>query len=96
VRRLTPRSFRECERLQGLPDDWTELGHYYEGFDREHLWNAKTRTRPKGEEAEAIVRKIADTHRYRLCGNAVTVSVAEWLGHRVAAALAAEELEDAA
>lgn len=48
-----------------------------------------TRYRPDGSE-------IADTHRYRLCGNAVTVNVAEWLGHRVAAALAAGELEDAA
>lgn len=67
VRRLTP---RECERLQGLPDD-------------------HTRYRPDGSE-------IADTHRYRLIGNAVTVNVAEWLGHRVAAALAADELEEAA
>jgi len=90
VRRLTP---LECERLQGFPDGWTELGHYYEGFDRERLWNAKTRTRPKGEEAEAIVRKIADTHRYRMLGNAVTVNVAEWLGGRVAAALAVEVMK---
>lgn len=88
VRRLTP---RETERLQGMPDDWTEFGHYYEGFDRERLWNAKTRTRPKGEEAEAIVRKIADTHRYRLCGNAVSVPVAEWIAKRLAQTLTRPE-----
>lgn len=42
-------------------------------------------------------KEIADTHRYRMVGNAVTVSVVEWLGHGVAAALSAErELEEAA
>ena len=48
VRRLTP---VECERLQGFPDDWTEL--------------------------------VADTHRYRQMGNAVTVPVVEWIGRRL-------------
>jgi DNA (cytosine-5)-methyltransferase 1 len=56
VRRLTP---RECERLQGFPDDWTR-------------WTADG-------------REIADSHRYRMMGNAVTVPVAEWLGHRLVA-----------
>jgi len=94
VRRLMP---VETERLQGMPDGWTELGHYVEqATDRDRLWNAKERRRPTPKESDVIIRKIADTHRYRLCGNAVTVNVAEWLGHRVAAALAAEELEDAA
>ena len=27
--------------------------------------------------------EVADTHRYRMLGNAVTVSVAEWIGHRL-------------
>ena len=27
--------------------------------------------------------EVADTHRYRMMGNAVTVSVAEWIGHRL-------------
>ena len=26
---------------------------------------------------------IADSHRYRMMGNAVTVPVAEWIGHRL-------------
>jgi DNA (cytosine-5)-methyltransferase 1 len=56
VRRLTP---RECERLQGFPDDWTR-------------WDAN------GKE-------IADTHRYRLMGNAVTVNVIEWIAQRLPA-----------
>jgi len=54
VRRLTP---RECERLQGFPDDWTR-------------WTADG-------------REISDSHRYRMMGNAVTTTVAQWLGHRL-------------
>ena len=46
VRRLTP---LECERLMGLPDDWTA-----------------------GQ---------ADSNRYKQCGNAVVVPVAEWIGY---------------
>lgn len=57
VRRLTP---RECERLQGFPDDWTRYG-----------------VNENGNQTE-----ISDTQRYKMCGNAVTVSVAEWIGRR--------------
>ena len=56
VRRLTP---RECNRLQGFPDDW----------DR---WTADG-------------REIADSHRYRMMGNAVAVPVLEWIGRRLVA-----------
>jgi site-specific DNA-cytosine methylase len=31
-------------------------------------------------------REIADSHRYRMCGNGVVATVAEWLGHRLVAA----------
>jgi DNA (cytosine-5)-methyltransferase 1 len=48
VRRLTP---RECERLQGFPDDWT-IGQ-------------------------------ADSTRYKMMGNAVTVPVVEWIVDRM-------------
>jgi DNA (cytosine-5)-methyltransferase 1 len=64
VRRLTP---RECERLQGLPDDWTAIG--------------------------ASGKPISDAQRYRMLGNAVTATVAAWLGRRIVAALAGERLE---
>jgi DNA (cytosine-5)-methyltransferase 1 len=53
-RRLTP---RECERLQGFPDDWTRYA------------------------ADGL--EIADSPRYRMLGNAVTVPVAEWIGRRI-------------
>src|SRR5690606_12533787 len=61
VRRLTP---RECERLQGFPDDWTLL-----------------------DDAGEV---IADTHRYRFMGNAVTVPVVEWIGRRIRMAAASD------
>ena len=48
VRRLTP---RECERLQGFPDDWTA--------------------------------DQADSSRYKMMGNAVTVPVVEWIVNRM-------------
>lgn len=54
VRRLTP---RECERLQGFPDDWTR-------------WDAKG-------------NGLADSPRYRMMGNAVSVPPVEWIGRRI-------------
>jgi DNA (cytosine-5)-methyltransferase 1 len=51
VRRLMP---VECERLQALPDQWTNLGD------------------------------TADSKRYAALGDAVTASVAEWIGRRLA------------
>jgi len=56
VRRLTP---KECERLQGFPDDWTAC--------------------------DVMGKPIADSPRYRMLGNAVTVNVAFWLGTRLMA-----------
>jgi site-specific DNA-cytosine methylase len=34
-------------------------------------------------------REIADSHRYRMCGNGVVAPVAEWIGHRLVAVDAA-------
>lgn len=58
VRRLTP---RECERLQGYPDDWTRWG-----LDE------------RGREVE-----LSNSARYRMCGNGVSATVAEWIGRRL-------------
>jgi len=51
IRRLTP---KECERLQGFPDNYTKYGVNNE--------------------------LISDTQRYRMCGNAVTVPVVQYIG----------------
>jgi DNA (cytosine-5)-methyltransferase 1 len=48
VRKITP---KECERLQGFPDDWTAAQ--------------------------------ADSHRYKMLGNAVSVPVVEWIIKRM-------------
>ena len=58
VRRLTP---KECERLQGFPDDFTRYGIDETGKTLE----------------------MSDTQRYRQLGNAVTVSVSQWIGKRI-------------
>ena len=68
VRRLT---CRECERLQGFPDDWT---------------SEKAEVELAGNEWQATgkVAKQADGPRYKQMGNAVTVNVAAWFGGRLA------------
>jgi DNA (cytosine-5)-methyltransferase 1 len=57
-RRFTP---RECERLQGFPDDYTKFG-----------------VNSKGK-----VVKISEVKRYEMIGNAVTTTVAAWLGKQI-------------
>jgi site-specific DNA-cytosine methylase len=88
VRRLTP---RECERLQGFPDDFTLVD-----------W-PKAR-RPKDvEEMTAyylasgwpkdLARELAKTpdgHRYKALGNSMAVPVMQWLGARIRKALCYE------
>ena len=68
VRRLTP---RECERLQGFPDDWT---------------SEKAEVELAGNEWKATGKVVeqADGPRYKQMGNAVTVNVAAWFGGRLA------------
>ena len=68
VRRLTP---RECERLQGFPDDWTSEKAEVELVGNE--WKATGK-----------IVKQADGPRYKQMGNAVTVNVAAWFGGRLA------------
>jgi site-specific DNA-cytosine methylase len=67
VRRLTP---VECERLQGFPDGWTCLCQPLEAYADDPESAAERCTCP-------------DSPRYRQMGNAVTVSVVEWIGHRL-------------
>ena len=66
VRRLTP---RECERLQGFPDDWTA--------ERREM------TLDGNRWIAGEIEQQADTARYKQLGNAVTVNVAEWIGRRI-------------
>ncbi len=69
VRRLTP---TECERLQGFPDGWTELGTIYNS--RKYIEECAN----KGKVIpEYVNEKISDSQRYKCLGNAVTVNVIE-------------------
>ena len=58
IRKLTP---VECERLQGFPDGWTEMG-------MKERWNI-------GQDEARHFVEISDTQRYKCLGNAVTVNV---------------------
>lgn len=70
VRRLTP---LECECLQAFPDGWTCLCQPLEAYVAD-------------PEEAAWKCKCPDGPRYRALGNAVTVSVVEWIGRRLGAA----------
>lgn len=70
VRRLTP---RECERLQGWPDDHTRF--------RRPLRQTNNVWAIAGEPVHQ-----ADGPRYKQCGNGVTATVTEWIGRRMIAA----------
>ena len=79
VRRLTP---RECERLQGFPDDWTLIPGY----------NVKLRPNEIVEMAEYLGISIEraklygatpDGPRYKAIGNSMATPVMRWLGARI-------------
>ncbi len=79
VRRLTP---RECERLQGFPDDFTRIpwGARKRIEARELLYVRLTNPALPMEEAR---RLAADGPRYKALGNSWAVNCAEWIGERI-------------
>ena len=89
VRRLTP---RECERLQGFPDDHTliEYGRKInpEKMDRDF---AKYLMRGGKLTFEECCGRAADGPRYKAIGNSMAVPVMHWIGERIAAAFPKEE-----
>lgn len=85
VRRLTP---RECERLQGAPDDWTLVPKL--GKPRKQRKNE-----PDSHYADYLQRHsggmdggplMADGPRYRLLGNSFAIPVIQWIGQQIHAA----------
>lgn len=89
VRRLTP---RECERLQGFPDDHTliEYGRKVspEKMDRDF---AKYLMRGGKLTFEECCGRAADGSRYKAIGNSMAVPVMRWIGERIAAAVKVSE-----
>lgn len=83
VRRLTP---RECERLQGFPDDYTlidsEPPHVSLAKVEADLVKYYQRTGHTLEAAQVLAR-IADGPRYRALGNSMAVPVMRWIARRI-------------
>lgn len=84
VRRLTP---LEGERLQGFPDGWTCLCGATEemlaerGVAPEEWMRSDWRTLRL--EGHTLRCRCKDSPRYSALGNAVTVTVAGWLGRQL-------------
>lgn len=82
VRRLTP---RECERLQGFPDDYTLIPHgraiRAEKLDADWI---KYLMRGGRMTREECARAAADGPRYKALGNSMAIPVMAWIGIRVA------------
>ena len=94
VRRLTP---RECERLQGFPDDYTLIpcGRTVRMEKLETDW-VKYLLRGGVMTLEEVCRAAADGPRYKALGNSMAVPCMRWIGLRIAAQIAqAQELEAA-
>lgn len=69
VRRLTP---RECERLQGFPDDYTLIPL------------ARKKDKATGLPLIGTAKMAADGPRYKALGNSMAVNCMSWMGWRIA------------
>lgn len=74
VRRLTP---LECERLQGFPDGWTDIGTYTKSVLIKH-------GKHKGEY-KTVTIKSTDSARYKALGNSIALPQWDWLLGRISA-----------
>lgn len=72
LRRLTP---MECERLQGYPDGWTDIGEWYDSCTGEGYWVDSCGKR----------RKTADSPRYKALGNSIALPFWDFLAKRISA-----------
>ena len=82
VRRLTP---RECERLQGFPDDYTLIPGGNRTDDEDYAETVEYLIASGWPVADAMA--LADTPdgpRYKAIGNSMAVPVMRWIGERIA------------
>lgn len=70
VRRLTP---LECERLQGFPDGWTDIGEWYDSQTGDGYWVDSCGKR----------HKTADSPRYKALGNSIALPPWKWILKRM-------------
>lgn len=80
VRRLTP---RECERLQGFPDDWTLVPNYRRKLRPDEIEELAAYLRIPLQEARTL-GATPDGPRYKAIGNSMAVPVMRWIGCRIA------------
>ncbi|UIN18745.1 MT-A70 family methyltransferase [Yersinia ruckeri] len=89
VRRLTP---RECERLQGMPDDHTLIPHG-KTVSPEKMTGDYAKYLMRGGRVmtfEDCCRAAADSPRYKAIGNSMAVPCMHWIGERIASVLPAK------
>ena len=79
VRRLTP---RECERLQGFPDNWTLLPTYRQKIRADELVDVAAYLGIPLDVARRV-GATADGPRYKAIGNSMAVPVMAWIGARI-------------
>ncbi|TGB34367.1 DNA cytosine methyltransferase [Burkholderia thailandensis] len=85
VRRLTP---RECERLQGFPNDYTFLPNW-NGWRKMDSSETPESCRAEGMEIRQNKKtgkwrvKDVDGPRYKALGNSIAVPVMRWIGERI-------------
>jgi DNA (cytosine-5)-methyltransferase 1 len=79
VRRLTP---RECERLQGFPDDWTLVPSYRQKLRRDETEEVAAYLGIRVDEARRL-GATPDGPRYKAIGNSMAVPVMRWIGARI-------------
>lgn len=94
VRRLTP---MECERLQGIPDNYTLIPYKrFAGLPaniiRRSYMRYLARMARQGKPPLPLgdLLKCADGPRYKAIGNGMARNVMQWIGERIEMALAAK------
>lgn len=105
VRRLTP---LECSRLQGYPDDWSEIRHYedisneeqqfWENIRRQHAETYGKAYKPfqtKQQMVNWLNGLRTDSAEYKAYGNSVAVPCVEFVMGGIVELLRREEEENA-
>lgn len=91
VRRLTP---RECERLQGFPDDYTLIPTNRRTWHRDlDVMREYFQRSGQTYTDHEIERLAADGPRYKALGNSMPVPVMRWIGERINKAIGEHDHE---
>ena len=83
MRKLTP---RECERLQGFPDDFTLIDYSRRASTTRIADDVLRYYERSGYTGDELIRAALcpDGPRWKALGNSMAVNVMEWIGRRIA------------